>query len=136
MCTPSMPGQGNAFWTTGAPGMTADEAGALPGLDPGTIAWGGIEGIAARRNERADAIEKWKAANPERYQQGLRDAEANGQNPAAAPGQQAARAAQPGAGGGGGGGGSSSQNTLLTSGATDGVNPNALDLSKTTLLGL
>lgn len=130
-----MPGQGNAFWTTGAPGMTAEEAGALPGLDPGTIAWGGIEGIAEQRNARAAAIEQWKSANPERYQQALREME-QGNQPAQEPARQAARAARDGAGSGGGGGGSSSQNTLLTSGATEGVDPNALDLSKTTLLGL
>lgn len=145
MCTPSMPGQGNTFWSTGAPGMTAEETKALPRMDPELIAWGGITAVAERGRERTAALEKWKAENPERYQEGLREQERANQpaqqaptapaTPAAA--KQDARSARKGAGGGGGGGGgSSSQNTLLTPGAPEGIEPGELNLAKTSLLGL
>lgn len=133
MCmAPSMPGAPNSFWSTGAPGMTPEEAKALPALTPEAIAWGGVGGVAQLGQDRTAAIERWKAENPERYQEGLRAQEQ------AASGQpqrtQAAQSARQGAGGSGGGG-ASSLNTLLTSG-TQGIDPAALDLSKNTLLGL
>lgn len=135
MCmAPSMPGAGNPFWSNGAPGMTPEEAKALPGLTPEAIAWGGISTVAQLGQERTAAMDKWKAENPERYQEGLRAQER------AASGQpqrtQAATDARKGAGGSGGGG-ASSANTLLTgAGDTQGVDPAALDLSEKTLLGL
>jgi len=134
MCmTPSMPGAGNPFWTSGAAGMTPEETNALPQLTAESIAWGGISDVANLSQQRKAAIEKWKTENPERYQEGLRAQEQ------AASGQpqrtQAATNARQGAGGSGGGG-ASSINTLLTSGTTQGVDPSALDLSKNTLLGL
>ncbi|WP_131798563.1 hypothetical protein [Achromobacter insolitus] len=115
--------------------MTAEEQNALPSLTPDLIAWGGISGVAQRSQERTAALDKWKAENPERYQEGLRAQEQ------AASGQpqrtQTASNARQGAGGSGGGAGASSANTLLTgAGATQGVDPAALDLSKNTLLGL
>lgn len=75
-------------------------------------------------------MEKWKAENPKRYQEGLR-----AQRQTEPQRSQAAQTARSGAGGSGGGG-ASSIDTLLTSGTTQGVDPSALDLSKNTLLGL
>lgn len=137
MCmAPSMPGAGNTFWTDGAPGMTAEETKALPKLTPDLIAWGGISSVAERSRERSAALEKWKADNPERYQEGLRAQEQAASGQPAQSRTQAASSARQGAGGSGGGAGASSANTLLTGGATQGVDPSALDLSKNTLLGL
>lgn len=136
MCmAPSMPGTGNTFWTTGAAGMTPEEQQALPSLTPEAITWGGISTVAQLSQDRKAALDKWKAENPERYQEGLREQErqASGQ----APRTQAATDARRGAGGSGGGAGASSTNTLLTGrGESQGVDPSALDLSKSTLLGL
>ncbi len=135
MCmAPSMPGAGNTFWTTGAAGMTPEEQQALPSLTPEAIAWGGISTVAQLGQERTAALDKWKAENPERYQEGLRAQEqaASGQPPKTQTATDARRGA-----GGSGGGGASSANTLLTgAGEARGVDPGALDLSKNTLLGL
>lgn len=135
MCVaPSMPSAGgNTFWSSGAPGMTPEETEALPGLTSELLAWGGIGGVAERGQERTAALEKWKADNPERYQEALRAQEqaASGEQPRT----QSAQSARQGAGGSGGGG-ASSLNTLLTSGTTQGVAAGDLDLSKSTLLGL
>lgn len=116
--------------------MTPEEANTLPSLSSELLAYGGIGGVMQTKQERDGAMEKWKADNPERYQEGLRAQEraAAGQQPAQRT--QAATKARSGAGGPGGGG-ASSQNTLLTgAGASQGVDPGALDLSKNTLLGM
>lgn len=131
MCTPSLPQAGPSYWQSGAPGMNPDEISALPQYDIGDVG-GSITAIAEKKRERDAAINTWIDKNPERYQEALR-LEREGPKPE--PGQQAARTARKGAGGGGGGG-SSSAGTLLTAGATTGVNPSDLDLSKNTLLGL
>lgn len=131
MCmAPSMPGQGG-YWQTAVPGMTPEEAKSLPSLSLDNMFSAGIGGVAELKQQRDAAIDKWKSENPERYQAALQ--EQSGQPVV----RQDAQNARRGAGGGGGGGaGASSANTLLTSGATQGVDPAALDLSKNTLLGL
>ncbi|WP_175172415.1 hypothetical protein [Achromobacter pestifer] len=115
--------------------MTAEESNLLPNWTSPAAAVDGVVDLALLKQQRDAAMEKWKTDNPERYQQGLRAQER------AASGQQtrtqAATNARQGAGGSGGGSGASSANTLLTgAGASQGVDPGALDLSKNTLLGL
>lgn len=133
MCmAPSIP-TGPSYWQTATPGMTPEEAKQLPELSLDLLFSGGIGGIAATKQARDAAMEKWKTENPERYQEGLRAQEqaASGEQPRT----QSAQSARQGAGGSGGGG-ASSIDTLLTSGATQGVAAGDLDLSKSTLLGL
>lgn len=148
MCTPSIPGAvaQPSYWKVGAAGMTQDEIDALPtytgGYDADAEADGTTQaGMNALQSLRDAAIEKWKLENPERYQEGLRKQRiaAGLESEPAPPARQAGKSPRKGAGGGGGGGsgsGPSSAGTLLTPGATDGVNPGDLDLSKNTLLGL
>lgn len=145
MCTPSMPGAANQldYWKVGAAGMTQDEIDALPtytgAYDADAEADGRTQaGMNALQPIRDAAIEKWKAENPERYQEALRKQRiaAGLESEPAPPAQQAARTARKGAGGGGGGSGPSSAGTLLTTGAPVGIDPGSLDLSKATLLGL
>lgn len=135
MCmAPSTPNAGGGYWQTAVPGMTPEESGALPTWTAAGAAVDGVVDMAATKQQRDAAMEKWKTENPERYQEGLRAQQraASGQ----APRTQAASNARQGAGGSGGGG-ASSANTLLTgAGSTQGVDPSALDLSKNTLLGL
>lgn len=137
MCmAPGMPQAIQNYWAIGAPGMTQDEINALPTYSGGYDAAAEADGVTqsgmnAMQVLRDAAIEQWKADNPGRHQAALQ--EQSGQPVV----RQDAQNARRGAGGGGGGGaGASSANTLLTSGATQGVDPVALDLSKNTLLGL
>ena len=121
------------YWQTSVAGMNAEESKALPSLSLEAISTGNISTIANLKQERDAAMEKWKAENPDRYQEGLRAQEraASGQSQRT----QAATNARTGAGGSGGGG-ASSIDTLLTGTNTQGVDPSALDLSKNTLLGM
>ncbi|OZI58718.1 hypothetical protein [Bordetella genomosp. 1] len=133
MCTATAPGQaGPTYWTSGAPGMTAQEVGDLPKLDAETIygAFGGS--VIQRKQERETAIEKWKTDNPDRYNQAL-EQQKWGPN---GPPKQGQRTATRGAGAEAGAGGASSANTLLTGDPTQGVDPSQLDLAKQSLLGL
>ncbi|KAA5926363.1 hypothetical protein F1536_12485 [Achromobacter xylosoxidans] len=115
--------------------MTPDEIGALPTYRAGYDADAEASGLTqatmnAVRTKREEAMEKWKADNPGRYQAALQ--EQSGQPVV----RQNAQNARRGAGGTAGGGTASSINTLLTSGSTQGVDPSSLDLAKSTLLGL
>lgn len=128
-------GMGRDYWKMGAAGMTQEEIDALPtyreGYDTDAEANGTRQaGMNALQPVRDAAIEQWKADNPGRHQAALQ--EQSGQ-PAA---RQAAQSARKGAGGSAGGSSASSIDTLLTGGATQGIDPAALDLSKNTLLGL
>ncbi len=129
------PNYNPGYWQTSVAGMNAQESRALPNWDSPGAAVDGVVDLALLKQQRDAAMEKWKTENPERYQEGLRAKEraASGQSQRT----QAATSARSGAGGSGGGAGASSANTLLTgTGASQGVDPSALDLSKNTLLGL
>ncbi|WP_238919389.1 hypothetical protein [Achromobacter xylosoxidans] len=124
--------------------MTAEELSALPTwkdtgfqMDVDEIAKT-QEQMRGVKKQREAAMEEWKAANPERYQEALRRQRiaAGLESEPAPPAQQAARSARKGAGSGSGGSGPSSAGTLLTTGAPAGIDPGSLDLSKATLLGL
>jgi len=126
---------GRDYWKMGVAGMTQDEINALPtysgGYDADAEANGTRQaGMNAMQVLRDAAMEQWKADNPGRHQAALQ--EQSGQPVA----PQAAQSARKGAGGSAGGSSASSIDTLLTGGATQGVDPAALDLSKNTLLGL
>lgn len=136
MCmAPSMPGvPGSNYWQTSVAGMTQEESNLLPNWTTPGAAVDGVVDLALVKQQRDAAMEKWKTDNPERYKAGLRAQEqtASGQPQRT----QNATNARQGAGGSGGGG-ASSANTLLTgAGASQGVDPSALDLSKNSLLGL
>jgi len=132
---PGMPQAIQNYWAIGAPGMTQDEINALPTYSGGYDAAAEADGLTqsgmnAMQVLRDAAIEQWKTDNPGRYQAALQ--EQSGQPVA----RQDAQSARRGAGGTAGGGSASSIDTLLTSGATQGVDPSSLDLAKSTLLGL
>ncbi|EGP43117.1 hypothetical protein [Achromobacter insuavis] len=114
--------------------MTQDEINALPtysgGYDAAAEADGTTQsGMNAMQVLRDAAIEQWKTDNPGRHQAALQ--EQSGQPAARQDAQNARRGA-----GGSGGGSASSIGTLLTGGATQGVDAGALDLAKNTLLGM